>query len=415
MRINGLDSVGTNQRKTQILLMFFLVTMANYNIYIGFALKPYMLFCFILLLVYFQSIRLVQLQLFEVAMLVFYSVYALSGAFALYSISSLRIVIGIMLYLFCYFIIKSLLEGVHTSLIGMAIGYAGVLFNSISLVLYVVGLKRVGFYFDTGGERVIELGLMIDRNYPRLIGVLQDPNFFVFYNTMFFAYYLCNTKGFWNKLGLMLCLTTNVLTFSRGGIVIMVVLTLFYILFQDPMKQWKKILGLVISFTLASFVAIYFLHFDLLSILDSRMKDFSADGGSGRLELWGRAWGYFQENPWTGIGAFNFADYNWFEYGTDLSVHNTFLDVLSDAGLIGILFYFLFLSLCLFQMVLNRVYKKQPYLFLTFVGMVLQMAFLSVIINDIFFLFLAILSTFLNQDHVSRNSSSNVRTNINEA
>lgn len=196
--------------------MFFLVTMANYNIYIGFALKPYMLFCFILLLVYFQSIRLVQLQLFEVAMLVFYSVYALSGAFALYSISSLRIVIGIMLYLFCYFIIKSLLEGVHTSLIGMAIGYAGVLFNSISLVLYVVGLKRVGFYFDTGGERVIELGLMIDRNYPRLIGVLQDPNFFVFYNTMFFAYYLCNTKGFWNKLGLMLCLTTNVLTFSRG-------------------------------------------------------------------------------------------------------------------------------------------------------------------------------------------------------
>jgi hypothetical protein len=49
----------------------------------------------------------------------------------------------------------------------------------------------------------------------------------------------------------------------------------------------------------------------------------------------------------------------------------------------------------MYQLIESRVYKKKPYLFLAFIGFVFQMVSLSVIINDIFFMYLAILSIYL--------------------
>jgi O-antigen ligase len=141
-------------------------------------------------------------------------------------------------------------------------------------------------------------------------------------------------------------------------------------------------------------VASYLLGFRVLDILQNRFQDFSNDGGSGRLELWGRAWDFFSSNPLFGIGASNFADYNAFKYGDQLVVHNTFLEILTESGLIGLLIYVLFVFTVLLQIFKANIHRKYPFLFLTFLGFIFQMMFLSLIFNDMFLLFLAILSTY---------------------
>lgn len=95
-----------------------------------------------------------------------------------------------------------------------SIAYVGVVFNVVSLILYIIGLQYFSLY--GGEEREIFAGLLVDRGYPRLIGLLDDPNIFIFYNTIFFMYYMTNLQNITNILGLILCVTTSLLTFSRG-------------------------------------------------------------------------------------------------------------------------------------------------------------------------------------------------------
>lgn len=399
----------TEPSKGHVKTIFFLilfVTFANFYLYIGFALKPYMLFCFLYLVFFLKFFRLYPVQLFESALFCFYLCYAFSGVFALYPMSSVRISVGIFIYLVCYFIMKSVLGRAQTGAVHKGLAWTGVIFNLCSLLFYVAGMQKAGFNFDREGERITAYGLMIDRDYPRLIGLLQDPNFFVFYNTLFFAFYLCNPRGLLNKTGLLLCITANILTFSRGGLLVMLVLFLIYGVIHHPLKQLKMILGAGLSMAFLSYVLVIYFKFDLYGILESRMEDFGEDGGSGRFELWGKAWGYFENHIVTGVGAFNFPDYNAYEYGEALSVHNTFLDIISESGLPGIFLYLLFILLLFYQLVQKKVYKDRPYLFLTFIGLLLQMAFLSVIINDMFFLYLALVSTYL---HKRTNAAVNER------
>jgi O-antigen ligase len=376
-----------------VLVVFLLITLGKFSIDLGFSLKPYMIFLMLFVIIHVSAFYFEKLQVFEIALLLFYMTYSFSGAFSLYPSSSLRIILGISLYLACYFVLKSILRNSADSIIEKAIANVGIFFNITSLLLYVAGLKTLSLGGE--GERITHLGVMVDRSYPRLIGLLQDPNFFVFYNTIFFAYFLCNANSLKNRLGLMLCLITNLLTFSRGGLLALIMIFCIYILLNNLVKQFKILFGLAASLSIIAYIAIVQLKFDIYGILDSRINDFSNDGGSGRFELWGRAWEYFSSNVLLGIGAFNFSDYNSFQYQDTLTVHNTFLDILSESGIIGFACYLMFISLVIYQLIESRVYKKKPYLFLAFIGFVFQMVSLSVIINDIFFMYLAILSIYL--------------------
>ncbi|MFP7297452.1 O-antigen ligase family protein [Neobacillus niacini] len=390
-------SLNPQKYNFSIFFLFLLITLANYYIYVGFAIKPYMIFSFLFLMINIGVFYFHRLHLFEVAMLLFYLVYMFSGAFSLYPASSLRIICGIILYLLCYFIVKAVIGNAKDSVIERALSDVGIFFNGASLILYFVGLKSLGFVFE--GDRVYQFGVMLDRDYPRLIGLLQDPNFFVFYNTLFFSYYLCDLKSKKNKLGLILCVFANILTFSRGGILVMALVFLIFIIIKNPLKQIKLVLGIVISLFVTLYVAIGYMKVDIFGILQSRIEDFSRDNGSGRFELWGRALDFFSSHMIIGIGAFNYSEYNLFKYGDDLEVHNTFLAILSESGLVGMTCFCLFIFLLLLQLYQSKIHKNKPYLFLAFIGMILQMGFLSVIINDMFFLYIAIVTTYLNKEN----------------
>lgn len=387
----------TGGYSSAVFWLFLLVLLAKFNIYIGFALKPYMLFCVLFLMVHLGSFYFHRLHVYEMAMLMFYLMYSFTGIFSMYPVSSARIIVGILLYVSCYFIMKYIVGRTENSAIEVAIANAGLLFNSASLLLYFAGLKKLGFIFEDS-ERITEFGVMVDRSYPRLIGLLQDPNFYVFYNTIFFCFYLCHFDSRKNKIGLILTVLTNILTFSRGGLLVISLLVIINVLLNNPLKKIKGLLGMAGSLTVAGYVAMKAMKIDIYSILQSRMEDFTEDGGSGRLVLWGRAWEYFNSNILVGIGAFNFSDYNMFENDDPLTAHNTFLDILAESGLAGIMSFCLFLFLIFIKLLKHRTHKKEAYLFLTFFGLVLQMGFLSVIINDMFFMYIAILSIYLHKE-----------------
>ncbi|MFK2826713.1 O-antigen ligase family protein [Bacillus sp. B190/17] len=314
----------------------------------------------------------------------------------MYPLASIRITLGIVLLLFCYFILKSILSQYSEHAIQKAIAEAGLLFNAVSLVLYVIGLKSLAS--QEQGEMISSYGVLLDREYPRLIGLLEDPNLYIFYNTLFIAYFLTNMKSWRNKAGFLLCLVTSILTFSRGGLLAMILMVLLYLVISSPATRWKTLVTIGGVCSAAGYMTASIMKFDIGQMLEARIEDFSSDGGSGRFELWSRAWEYFLSNPLMGIGADNFIEYNKVYYGEGLYTHNTFLQILSESGLLGFSLYFTFLLLVVIQLMNRRLMKEKPYLFLSFIAFFLQIMSLSLIINEVFFLYLAILSAILQKE-----------------
>ena len=96
-------------------------------------------------------------------------------------------IFGVLLVLGCYFIMRNLVGNVEIATLESSIVYVGILFNIVSLILYIVGLQHFGLY--GGEEREIFAGLLVDRGYPRLIGLLDDPNIFIFIIQYFYVLY----------------------------------------------------------------------------------------------------------------------------------------------------------------------------------------------------------------------------------
>ncbi|ENJ6134697.1 O-antigen ligase family protein [Bacillus cereus] len=376
-----------------IMLLILFVMLSKYNIYIGFSLKIYMIFLVIYFCLAIKNFHIQKLYLHEVVFLLFYFIYCLSGILSIYLHASIRMIFGVLLVLGCYFIMRNLLGNVEIATLESSIVYVGFIFNIVSLILYIVGLQHFGLY--GGEEREIFAGLLVDRGYPRLIGLLDDPNIFIFYNTIFFMYYMTNLHNMTNILGLILCVTTSLLTFSRGGILALVLVIFVYVCTSSFAKKIKIMMSLllfgVVIFSLSNSV----MGGQLDDILNKRISDFSHDNGSGRFTLWEAAFKYYLSNPYIGIGAFNFSNYYEFQFNEKLYVHNTFLEILSESGTIGFLLYSAFLFVLMFKLTQYTLFHEKPYLLLTMVAFLFQMMSLSLIINEAFFLFLAIVVKYI--------------------
>ena len=376
-----------------IMLLILFVMLSKYNIYIGFSLKIYMIFLVIYFCLTIKKFHIQKLYFHEVVFLLFYFIYCLSGILSIYLNASIRMIFGVLLVLGCYFIMRNLLGNVEIAPLESSIVYVGLLFNIVSLILYIVGLQHFGLY--GGEEREIFAGLLVDRGYPRLIGLLDDPNIFIFYNTVFFMYYMTNLHNMTNIIGLILCVTTSLLTFSRGGILALVLVVFVYVCTSSFAKKIKIMMSLllfsVVIFSLSNSV----MGGQLDDILNKRISDFSHDNGSGRFTLWEAAFKYYISNPYIGIGAFNFSNYYEFQFNEKLYVHNTFLEILSESGTIGFLLYSAFLIILMFKLTQYTLFREKPYLLLTMVAFLFQMMSLSLIINEAFFLFLAVVVKYI--------------------
>lgn len=399
-----LKSVTLKERHTGLFLLLFTFMLSNYNVYIGFYLKPYMIFLCIFLLFHLSSFSFQKMYSYEIVLILFYLFYVFTGAFSAYPFASIRMMAGIALLIGFYFILKFVLKMYSNFAIQEAIAKSGLLFNAVSLLLYIAGIKKTGLQMTE--EMSVSYGVLFDRDYPRLVGLLQDPNLFVFYNSIFFAYFLTNMTTVRNKIGFTLCILTTVLTFSRGGILAMLLIIMIYIVISNSSERWRTMTTIGVIFIPAVYFAIFIMKIDVGALLVGRIEDFSNDGGSGRFELWGRAWEYFLAHPVMGIGADNFIEYNNVHYGENLYTHNTLLQILTESGLLGFVMYFIFLLLVFVQLLKRRLMKHHTYLLLIFIAFLLQIMSLSLIIHEVFILYLAILSiTLQREENVQRKNT----------
>jgi O-antigen ligase len=129
-------------------------------------------------------------------------------------------------------------------------------------------------------------------------------------------------------------------TESRGGLIAAAVCT--FVAFVLARRKAAAIAGVVLV------VAVAGVFFAAQPSAFDRVTNFSG-GGTGRTELWGIAWRIWKEHPVTGIGLDNFRQESFryvrkqrnLQYVRLIAerpdhVHNTYLEVLTETGIVGL-------------------------------------------------------------------------------
>lgn len=384
----------TEKRTRYVPTMFLLfsIIFSFYYIEVGFALKPFMLLSLLFFVLSLKKFVVHKLRIYEVSMLFFFGYYCLTGLFSKYPEFSFRMILGVLLVLFCYFVMRYILSLASISDIQKVISNAGVVFNLLSLGLYFIGIVSLGF--DLTGNQVKQYGVELDRGFPRLVGLASDPNIFCFYNIIFFFYFLTHLKEKRSKLGFSLTSITLLLSLSRGGILAVAFGLVLMFLSADLRKKIQMMIILPVSVFLLNFLLKTFMNLDVIGMVINRFL--VDDGGSGRSNIWGIGLRFFEENPIFGVGIFNYRPYSLNEYGYAIYMHNTFLEALVEGGIIGLSLYLLVFIIFIITYFNNKaIIKDNKFLLFTFVSMAVMMATYSFMVNEVFFLVLALFWRYL--------------------
>ncbi len=192
------------------------------------------------------------------------------------------------------------------------------------------------------------LGIFDARQVLTLMGSQTDPNNQSAYLLVGIAiglYWIFDGKG--SSLFRMILLgsiAVNIyaifLTGSRGGLLSAALIAVCAALLVDKgghlisLNTVRNALAVGLSGFGVYCAVKFFLPADILARLFD-LSDYA--GGSGRVELWGNALELFKDNPLIGGGWGSYWGYN----GYYEVVHNTFISVLADSGLIGFALLFI--------------------------------------------------------------------------
>lgn len=358
-------------------LTFFSIFFEIFYIDVGISFKPFMLFL-ILDCVYIAMIR----KKFSITIKLYELIYGLAlllaiilGYFSSDKISYFRMSLGIVLIISFYWIVIILGNRLNYRNINRTIFYGYMLFYIVSLLMF--------FFTDIGGK--------LDRGLYRLTGTIHDPNIYCIYNLFGTGMALYNFKEKKEKkwlIILILSLITLGLTMSRGGILGTLIYLVLYFFYIE--KNKKKSTIFLLSILTLFFLIVFFyndgLYFEIIeNIIGSRVKNDA--GGSGRLILWQIGLEAFFKYPLKGIGLYNFLSYS--KNLTPLSnyLHNTFLEILVENGIIVFVMILISIFLLLFSKNKNKFSKNIKLIIL---GQMVMAFFLSLIINEFIYFTLAL-------------------------
>ena len=208
----------------------------------------------------------------------------------------------------------------------------------------------------TGGYRAIAL----DR------GLFGDPNDLALLNNTllpFIFYFLLTGRKIIVSLAAATCvILANILTFSRGGFLgMLVVLTSLPVFFAEYRKR---------SLALLSILAVLILIFAPTSYWDriSTITSWKVDQETGmtgtRLDAWKLVLTASLEKPLMGVGAGNSYYISGREAGDWVSIHNSFIQILSELGIFALAYFsFFFILFRSLNIVILKSYwknKKTP-------------------------------------------------------
>lgn len=165
--------------------------------------------------------------------------------------------------------------------------------------------------------------------YPRLSGMLVDPNAYGGLLVVAFAFHVvtCYEKrplvsGLWGVLTTITLAGGIILSFSRSAWIGMV-FVLLVVLIVRPLYAWRMLLALIGSLAL---ILMYFGRngFDVLLNMASRPSQIES-----RMDILYDAVGMFAEKPWFGVGLGTFSEQE------NIIVHNTPAWFSTEFGLFG--------------------------------------------------------------------------------
>lgn len=385
---------------------------------LGFALKGFMIFA-----LFYTVANLSKIKLFVIPADKFYLVFiayaTLTVPFSHDLGSGLRYVLGSILILYCSVVFRSLLisPSITNETLDKLVVKAGLAFTITSFVFYIVGLMSFGSeYLSFEGQE--RFGVLIDRGVPRLIGIVNDPNIYVFYTLLFLFHGFANFgRGKAEKLLLGLSVSTVFLTFSRGGYLAVVGVSFVALIFKmvagfrrNEFSVRKLFLILVAS--LATVLVIYGVWSSEMARLMLEKRFTSIGDGSGRFEIWAHAIDLWADHPIFGIGWANFLQYNTLYFGRPNYTHNTPLEVLVELGVVGMILYSLFLSSYLVTVCRCVRATGRNFYVVVFLCMLALMTSLSLLINEVFFAFLSLIVAY--QFHAARHAAARPQEKIAE-
>lgn len=372
------------------------------NVELGFSLKSFMVFSFLVFMFNLNKFRF-YLNTYDY-IFIFFIIYAsLTVPFSLDIIKGIRIIFGSLIILFCYFVAKFFfIKYILTNKISLnkIIIPTIFIYTVIVLVLYIVAFILInGNYIQN--EHNLFYGILVERAMPRLVGLHYDPNIAFFHSLIFFYYlYFLNNKSILEYILLFLLSVLIILTLSTGGIISIVFsLSIYYLLSFIKMKNKKvNLIKFIKYFLVVAIVIVYvFFIFDIIesnefiaNIVEKRIDNL--DKGSGRYEIWQNGLSIFCDNPFFGIGWFNFLQYNIVRFGRENYMHNTFLETLVETGILGFLIYLIFFIVLFFYVLKLQYYKNNKYLLYSFLSILVMMNSLSLYIDEVFFIYMVFVS-----------------------
>lgn len=384
-------------------LLIISLYFSRVNIDIGFTIKPYMVITAIILIYTLNDFYVKKLFKFEVYMITFIFLFSLTSLRFLYPEKHIRYILAFILIMLFYFVNRTFLSRFTIKNIEESLVYYSNIAIATSLIYYFLGIISLrGSFVGNGLHRY---GVLLDRGIPRLTGLISsDPNIFVFVVTIIFIYTFSNINCSRNRIGLFLSGLSIILTFSRGAYIAIGLAIIIMIIMQNNLiKSIKIILVILIAVISINFIAKYF-SINLIDIITSRFDSIAIDGGSGRDILWRNAIESFKTHPIFGIGINATTSYGSKYYSNSHYVHNSILEVLSEGGVVVFSIFMIFImSLLIYSIKIYFNNKKNIFIFISFLAMIIQMMFLSVIYNEMFYFF--ILLVYRYSDNYKKNNS----------
>lgn len=395
-----LNEISKEKRSELYALAMLMLSVYLGPIYLdlGFALKPYMITMMILFVISIKNFKIYKIKKHELMIYVFYLYYAMTGIFSRYADKSIRLIIGIILNLILYNILKYFLYQVSLCSIKKTMSKIGLFYNIVALTLYVYGLIDLGFNFHGNGIRTY--GVLLDRSIPRLVGFHSDPNLFGYINILFVFFFLNNLDNKKNKIGALLSTIVIFLTFSRGillGFFLGLIVNMFYL--EKNTRKSKSIIFPIIIFLVERTLYLT-TNINLVELLIGRFSATMSDGGSGRSEIWRNGLSLFKQHPIFGIGIYNFLDYNIMVFGGRHYMHNTYLEILVESGLVGFIL-FLLLLISIYLKIKDSIKQNRDAVFLmpVFMATLVILTSLTLGVSEYLFIFFVIIVRFSIEDY----------------
>jgi len=179
----------------------------------------------------------------------------------------------------------------------------------------------------------------------RLAGLMGNPNYFgymIFINILLISYYNQFFKNWLYMILHIILLCGVLLSFSRTSIAAILI---FYLLFFLPRIGMLKGGAGVILFI---FIGVSLFKSELfIDMLNYRLENLISGDGSGRYDIWRLGFDYATDSVarfFIGVGGNGFyliGD----KIGVTNTVHNSFLRLFFELGLMGVISFFVFIAL----------------------------------------------------------------------